>query len=317
VRLFPGVLSRNWQLKVSAIALAVLLWTVPRFEAPSRQTLQNVPVRVQLTDPQWALEGEPLPAQVSVTLSGPARELFALAVDQPSIVLPVDHVSAPDTAVQLLYPWLRIPEREGVLVEAMEPPSVRLAFERIAVAEVQLGIRLAGTLPANLSLSRLPVISDSLVSVRGAASRVAALDSIFLVPLDLAGVVGSGVIRLPVDTAGLNGMAISVRETGVEISVEETLELTFPDLPVEMALTDLGSSIQFRPTQAEVTLRGARSLVESIDPEQLRVRVPLSRAMNLDPGEERRVRLVVEGAPPLVEATARPELVTVRRAVGS
>lgn len=317
MRLLPEVLSRNWQLKVSAIALAVLLWTVPRFEAPSRQTLQNVPVRVQLTDPQWALESEPLPAQVSVTLSGPARELFALAVDQPSIVLPVDHVSAPDTAVQLLLSWLRLPEREGVVVEAMEPPSVQLAFERIEVTGVPLGMRLTGTLPANLSLSQPPIIADSLVRVSGAASRVAALDSLFLVPLDLAEVVGSGVVTLPVDTAGLNGMAISVRETAVEIYVEETLQLTFPDLPVEMSLTDLGSSIQFRPTQAEVTLTGARSLVEGIDPEQLRVRVPLSRAMNLDPGEERRVRLVVEGAPPFVEATARPELVTVRRAVGS
>lgn len=317
MRFLPEVLSRNWQLKVSAIALAVLLWTVPRFESPSHQTLADVPVRVQLNDPNWELMGDPLPAQVSVSLSGPARELFALSMDQPSIVVPVDRVASPDTAVQLRFPWLRVPEREGVVVEAMEPHSVQLAFERIEVVEVPLGVKLSGTLPEGLALAQAPVLSDSLVRVSGAASQIAALDSLFVVPLDLAGLTGSGRFTQPVDTSGLNGMVVSVQETTVDVVVEETVERLFPDLPVEMPLTDLGPGIQVRPTVAEVTVTGARSLVEGLTAEELSVRVPLSQVLNLNPGEERRVRLAVEGAPALVQASARPELVTVRRAVGS
>ena len=67
----PGILERNWQLKVLALAMAVLLWTVPRFEGQSSRVLDEIPVRVQLNDPNWALVGEPVPAEVTVPFGGP------------------------------------------------------------------------------------------------------------------------------------------------------------------------------------------------------------------------------------------------------
>ena len=94
MHIFPEVLTRNWQLKLSAMGLAVLLWTVPELGKEGSQVLENIPVRVQLNDPEWALIQEPLPATIQLTLSGPSRELFALGLDRPSIVIPVDQVSA-------------------------------------------------------------------------------------------------------------------------------------------------------------------------------------------------------------------------------
>ncbi|MFC1661680.1 YbbR-like domain-containing protein [Gemmatimonadota bacterium] len=317
MKLFPEILARNWQLKVSAFALAVLLWTFPRLESQNRQILEDVPVRVQLDDPEWVLRGDPLPPAVRVSLSGPARELFALAVDQPSIVVPVDRVVSADTAVHLRLPWLRIPDREGVVVESMEPSSVRLSFEPMDVVEVPLAVRLEGRLPDTLSLAEPPTLSDSLVRVRGAASRLSALDSVFLVPLDLSGIEASGAFALSVDTIGLGGMAVSLRVATVGVRVEETVERVLADLPVVVPPLDLDPPLQARPASVTVTLTGARSLVDAVVPEDLRVAPPVGQAATLYPGEERDVRVVVEGLSNLVRATVAPVWVALRRPVGS
>ena len=58
----PGIFSKNWQLKLLATSVAVLLWTVPRFETQSTQVLEDIPIVVDLTDPRWALVGPPTPA---------------------------------------------------------------------------------------------------------------------------------------------------------------------------------------------------------------------------------------------------------------
>jgi len=45
-----GFFSRNWTLKLSAFGIALLLWVAVRAEAPNRQELTGVPVRVELAD---------------------------------------------------------------------------------------------------------------------------------------------------------------------------------------------------------------------------------------------------------------------------
>ena len=42
----PELLTRNWTLKLAALGLAVLLWSVVKAEAPVRVTIPDVPVEV-------------------------------------------------------------------------------------------------------------------------------------------------------------------------------------------------------------------------------------------------------------------------------
>ncbi len=312
MRLLPGFLSRNWQLKLSAFALAVLLWTVPRFEAPARQTLEDVPVRVQLNDPEWALRGDPLPSTVEVTLSGPARELFALSVDRPSVLVPVDRVLSQDTAVLIRFQWVRIPDREGVVVESVEPSAVRLTFEPIEVAAVPIRPVLTGSLREGLALADPPAVSPVFVRVSGPASRVAALDSLSLVPLDLSRIRSSGGYRAPVDTSGLGSLALSPREAVVTLRIEEAGERRIPDVPV-LALPPAAMDVEVQPSSVTLILVGAPSRLSAVDPSRLLVVPDPSSVVTLARGEERRVSLQVEGVPDLVEVRVTPEFVTVRR----
>ena len=314
--LFPGLITRNWQLKASAFGLAVLLWTVPELGEESRQVMENVPVRVQLNDPQWALVEAPLPEVVRVTLTGPTRDLLALGLDRPSIVIPVDQVSSPDTAVLLRFPWVRMSVGENVKVEELNPSVVNLSFEAIAVAGVPLVPRFQGELPEDLSLAMTPEVTPALTRVSGPRSRVESLESLDLQPLNLSRVAASGSFSRSVDTVGLGGLTFAPQEALVSMVVEERVQRTVEEVPIQIPSTLGGLQVLTRPASASVVLTGARSLVEGVDTTGIRVSFSRAAAESLSPGEEARVSLSVEGVPNLVQAHMEPEWVLIRRPTG-
>jgi hypothetical protein len=315
VSFLPGILTKNWQLKVSAVAMAVLLWTVPRFDSQSSQVLEAIPVRVQLTDPNWVLIGNPSPAEVSVTLSGPARDLIALGVDRAPVLVPMDEVFSGDTTVLLRPSWFRGSGRDGVVVEDMTPAAVSLSFERIEERRIAFSASLSGDLPGGMSLAGPAKITPAAAAVFGAASQFEGVDSLRLMPLNLSLVEGPGPILLGVDTTGLQGLDILPLEASVEIPTEPTTAREFPDLPLLLPLLDSDPQLQTRPSSVTVVLLGARSLVEGVELGALRVTIPTGRA-SLAPGEEERVVVVVEGVPELVEYRVTPDWVLLRRPAG-
>lgn len=311
----PTVLSRNWQLKVLALATAVLLWTVPRFEAQSSRVLVGIPVVVQLTDQNWALVGDPDPITVSVTLSGPARDLIALGVEAPPVLVPVDQVSSADTTVFLLNSWFRGSGRDGVVVEDIRPDAIGLSFETNVQKGIPFSPSIEGELPSGISLAGQPSVEPSVAEVYGPSSQVQGLDSLRLMPIDLALVDGTGSLVSDVDTMGMGSLSVQPLRAMVTVPTEPTAVREFPDLSLILPVMDSDPQLQVRQSSISVVLVGPRSLVERVEAEDLRVTIPLSRAV-LSPGQEREVLLVVDGFPEYVEATANPKWVTLRRPVG-
>ena len=70
--------TENWALKLAAVGLAILLWLAVRADAPKQAVFRNIPVEVDLRDPDWRLEGEPDPSTVNVTVVGSTPELMEL-----------------------------------------------------------------------------------------------------------------------------------------------------------------------------------------------------------------------------------------------
>lgn len=316
MQVFPAVIRRNWQLKLSAIAMAALLWTVPELGKESRQVLEAVPVRVQLNDPQWALVQDPTPATVRVTLTGPTRDLVALGMDRPSIVVPIDRVASPDTTVVLRFPWVRMSVADNVVVEELVPSVVNLTFEAIAVGAVPLVPRFRGALPSGLSLARPPEVTPSLTRVSGPRSRVEGLESLDLQPLDLSRVESSGSYSVGVDTVGMMGLAFAPHRASIRLEVEETLERILDSVPLELPPLPEDPQVLARPPFATVILTGARSLVESVDPGRVRLTFSRSVATSLSPGEQARASLSVEGVGDLIRTRVEPEWVLLRRPAG-
>jgi YbbR domain-containing protein len=295
--------------------MAILLWTVPRFEGQTSKVLEDIPVRVQLTDPNWAQVGKPSPSTVSVTISGPTRELLAIGVDRPPVLVPMDEVSAGDTTVLLRTSWFRGSSREGVVVEELRPQAVSLAFEEIVQRPFPLAPAFFGEPPPGVSLAGPPRMEPEAVVVFGPGSRLQDLDTLAILPIDLSMAGSQERFRGVVDTTGLGGLNVHPPEVMVEVPTEPTFARELPEQAVELPELPSDPQLQVQPSEVKVVLVGARSLVDSVDPGALAVTIPSSRA-SLSPGQEERVLLVVEGVPELVEARVTPEWVSVRRPVG-
>ena len=90
-RLSPRSLARNWQLKLAAVGLAILLWALVRAEQPTEQWV-GVQVEPQVLDPDYVVSAAPRPGVVQVRFAGKWRELGELALDKPVIVLHIRNV---------------------------------------------------------------------------------------------------------------------------------------------------------------------------------------------------------------------------------
>ena len=311
----PRVLVHNWRLKLTALGLSVLLWALVQTEPRSAETVPEVPLMVEVTDTAWTPTAPPVPASVELRLSGPAREIIRLARRGTIIRVPVSRVGSPDTIVVLRRDWVVLGEGSGLSVESFFPATVRILFEPAVNRPVPVAVRTEGVLPTNLALASPIGITPTMVRVRGAESRVDGLDSIRIRPLVLSGVTASGVFELPLDTTALGGLHVVPNVATVGIRVEEKIERVFTNVPV-IALADGGeTTVQVDPAVVTVTLRGARTLVASVDPGDLRAWVAPEQLRNLPFEEARQVPVRVEGVPDLVAVDVADDMVSVIRVV--
>jgi YbbR domain-containing protein len=309
----PTSLVRNWQVKLSALGLSIFLWALVQTEPLSQETFSSVPVVIDVDDTAWTAVGAPTPSTVELRLGGPAREIIRLAREGTRVRVPISVVGSRDTIVALQRDWVQLGQRAGVTVESVSPATVRVSFEPAMTRSVPVAMRVQGQLPNDLALSSPLEVSPATVELRGPQSRLVGLDSVPLVPLDLGRVRDSDIVTLAVDTTGLAGAAVMPREVMVGVRVEPVLER---DLPRDVLATERepGVSLTVEPASIRVRLSGARTLLIAMDPSLVRVSVPAASLLGLEPGEERLVRLRIDGVPALVTATPSTEVVTVGRA---
>lgn len=232
--------TRNLTLKLVALVLALLLWAVVRSESPTRVTVQDVPVQVALHDPDWTLGGSPAPPTVTVVASGPVRDMVRFAVERPRIVVPVERVQDTSEVRSLDARWVRLNGGlDGIRVEDIRPTSVELFFERLDTRFVPVAPVLSGDVPPQVQLVDGAFAEPPVVRVSGPQRRVAEMDSVRLIPIDLGGITESITMGVPVDTTGLAGLVVSPLEVRVTLRVvpapppEEPEPLPEPELPTE------------------------------------------------------------------------------------
>ena len=308
------MLVHNWRLKLSALGLSVLLWALVQTEPTNQETFSSVPIRVAISDTGWTTSGPPSPSNVEVRLGGPPREIIRLAREGTSIRIPVDVVGSRDTLITLRREWVQLGDRAGVSVESLSPPNVRVSFEPAETRLLPVSTRLVGRVRDHLALASDIDVSPRLVRVRGPESRVTSLDSVPLEPFDLSEVTRSGTFTVPVDTSGLLGASVVPQTATLDVRVEELVERVLDDIPVQAEVDPGEEAVVVEPASIQVRLSGARSIVTALDPARLRVWVPPAFLDGMQPGEERRVRVQIDGVPELVTAVPGTEQVTVRRA---
>ena len=220
-RLRPGLITDSWELKLTALGLAVLLWAAVRSEETTRFTMRDVPVEMRLTDAAWVADGGAEPTAVTVDVTGPVRELVRLAFAEATIVVPVEDV---EDTLELYRPrgeWIEFDGRfENLRIDKIDPAVLRLRFQPIERRMVPVSLRLE----PGMATSARPVIDPAVVMVEGPRDRVAALDSIIARVPSLEDAL-DGDVRLPLDTAGIG---VVVQPAIVSVRFEPVTE-TIPD----------------------------------------------------------------------------------------
>ena len=309
------MLVHNWRLKLSALGLSVLLWALVQTEPANQETITTVPVRVQVTDSAWTTAAPPSPVEIQVGFAGPPREIIRLARERTTILVPVSSVGPPDTVITLRRGWVQLGERPGVSVESLSPPEVRVSFEPAETRLLPVATRIVGEVSDDLALAADIDVSPRLVRVRGPASRMETLDSVPLQPFDLSEVEQSGAFAVPVDTTVLDASSVVPQTATLDVRVEALVERVLEGIPVEAEVAAGEEEVVVEPSTIQVRLSGARSLVTSLDPERIRIRLSSEMLDGMQPGEERVFQIRVEGVPELVSAVPETERVRVRRAV--
>ena len=308
------MIVRNWRLKIAALALAVLLWVTMRLtdDRVSRLTIPDVEVRVEQVHRDWFLKEAPLPQTVQMSVSGPQGELVRVAMSQPAMVIRVDSVLSEDSVVTLIPDWVSNVDRSSVTIENFAPSSVRLLFERNKEEEIPVSVRLRGSLPDSLAMVSEPRANLLFTRVRGAASVVDELETVFLEPFDLSRLTGSGRFDVALDTAGLGGLAVNPVSATVSVEVAPkqsrvvTLQVAVPD----------GGDLVVDPDTVAVTLYGAGELLARMDSAALGLRVVTAvdeLLRLLEEAEDVRVPIALSGIPQWIEGVVGSDSVSVRR----
>lgn len=217
LKVTPGMIMESWQLKLTALGLAVLLWAAVQSEDMRRFTMRDVPVELRMTERGWVPVGEPDPATMSVDFIGPVGELVRLAFAEATLVIPIDDV---EDTLEIYRPrteWLEYDGRfENLRVEEMRPATMRLRFQPIETRMVPIAVRLDSPLKRTTRLDGPPTPEPTRVLVQGPRDRVQSLDSLVVRIADVEGALRTGSVRLLIDTTG-TGVSVQPREVVVRI----------------------------------------------------------------------------------------------------
>ncbi|MEO5511377.1 MAG: YbbR-like domain-containing protein [Longimicrobiales bacterium] len=218
-------MTRNWQLKLTAIVIAFLLWAAVQSGRPYRYRMTRVPVRVVNHDPEWVVSSDVSPAAVSIEFRGSFRDLLKLATAGVAIEVPVGDVSGRTAVYSLRSGWVDLGRASSdIEVGRIVPESVHVAFDRIATRLVAVRAKFDGALPDGYELRGAPVLDPAVVRVSGPAQRLTEMDTVDLPAIDLAGRRVSETVELMIDTTGL-GVTVSPRRVRVALPVRTAVKV--------------------------------------------------------------------------------------------
>jgi YbbR domain-containing protein len=211
-------LTTDWALKVTALALAFLMWVTVRADTPAEYTSEFA-VRVANNDGGWVLAGPPAPGNVNVTFRGPYRELLRIASERPEFWVPIQEVSDSVEFRELRADWLRMPAGAGnTIVSNFQPRTVQLSFDRVTTRLIPIAAPLVGDLPAGYQLDGAIEIEPIVVRASGASRALARIDSMRLPPIDLRDRRTYDTLDVTIDTTG-TGLIVSPRTVRVFVPV--------------------------------------------------------------------------------------------------
>jgi YbbR domain-containing protein len=304
VRRFLRLLTDNWKLKLSAFALAMLLWVTVSADQPTTRWLQ-IPVEIQVRDPNHELVDGPEPREVRVRFVGTWRDLWEIMVERPPLRLLLSDVAEGPQELVLDLTQVQIPRGRGVTAVDIRPATVRVNLLQVARVDVPVRLVLQEQLDPELALAEPIQMDPAIVRVSGPAEQIGQIEEVVTRPFSLPGQATEFEFRVPIDTTGMGTLIFSTQEVVVSGQLERSVEQVVTDVPVRAP-----AGVIVVPGAVNVELRGAESLVRNAVAE-LRVVVPQEAIPERLPLAGQDVQIRLENVSGMVAASTQPRTVRV------
>jgi YbbR domain-containing protein len=262
-------LTRNWALKLSAVALATVLYTGLVFSGSfSERSLPGVPVTT-LGQPAgtYLLSSQQLGAvdiRYRIATDASARvtpESFAVTIDLAKYKM------SQSPQLQLLPISVRAVS-DGLTVLNYTPSSVAVALDRLDEAQVRVAVD-SGVVPPGLEIST-PQLSLRVVTASGPQSLLHRVDrALARVRIDASGINCCGLVDLiPVDIGGARVESVNLTPSTVRVQIDVSTVETSRTVPIRPLLTGApAAGFEVGTVTAQpsvVTLRGAPEVLAAI-----------------------------------------------------
>lgn len=275
----------DWGLKLLALAITFFLW----FAVSGQRTTITVPLRHVPLSFRYAsdleLTGEP--REVEVTVTGSKQALDHLNNSEMVAVVDISNLKPGERVVQLNRTNVTMNLPEGIRLDQIEPKVIPIRLEPRVEKQVEVAAKLVGKPVAGFEVRGFS-IDPPMVQVRGAASRISALDRAETEPLSVEGLTADkefdqAAIVLP-------DQRLSLVDTVVNVTVhigEERIERTISGVKFVTA----NGAASPRGT-ATIVVYGDRSAVEALKAADLALQTTPGADLNATNG----MRLVLPEA---------------------
>ncbi|HEY0172176.1 MAG TPA: CdaR family protein [Pyrinomonadaceae bacterium] len=264
-RWLRALLFEDWTLKLFALGITLGLWyAVTTQRAPAQMRLRGVQLDFIL--PEGVDVGNEPVDEVDVTLEGSQGKLAELNARNLVALADVTELRTGDRVLRLSDKNVTMELPDDVRIVSINPRSLTLHLEPLVEREVAVEARFEGEPPDGFARGDVQV-SPPLLRVRGPQSHVAAVERAFTETISLAG--QRETLVLPQVAVDIPDHKVTPAESSVTVRVEigeQQAERRFTGVAVRSA-----SGAPVSPQAVTLTLRGPRTIVESLRPEDVRL----------------------------------------------
>jgi YbbR domain-containing protein len=291
-RWLRALFLEDWTLKALALLITLGLWyAVTTQRAPATKRLHDVPLEFLFPD-NVDIGNDPVD-KVDVMLEGSQDKLAVLTARDLVAQVDVRGLLPGDRNPRLTDKNVSMELPQGVRILEITPRSLTLYLEPVVEREVPVEARFEGEPPAGFARGAV-VVTPERIRVRGPESHINAVERAFTETISLAG--RRETLALPQVAVDIPDHKVVPLDAFVSVRVEISEEQSERRLTNVAVRAESGGVVS--PATASVTLRGPRSVVETLRPEDLRLVVTLAEdgkatpRLTLPPGAQGRVELV-------------------------
>jgi YbbR domain-containing protein len=141
-RFVQEYLLENWNLKITAVLLSLILWLFVRGEPAQEKFISGVPIEVRV--PAHMEITEERPTSVDVTMIAATFSDMLLGQPHPACLIDLQEAKEGEHTISLTVENIKMPRGSGIEIVKVNPSRVTLVLERTLSKEVPIVVPVRG-----------------------------------------------------------------------------------------------------------------------------------------------------------------------------